>query len=132
MAKANNVIHFAIHADNLERAQKFYGKVFGWQFEGFGGGPTTEFCKMTSPNGDELTPIGAMQSRKFNVASKDVIGFECSIGVKDVDATAIAVEVAGGKILMLKTAIPGVGWLIKFTDTEGNLACAVRFDASAK
>ena len=31
-----------------------------------------------------------------------------------------------------KTAIPGVGWLIKFLDTEGNLACAVKFDTSAK
>jgi uncharacterized protein len=33
---------------------------------------------------------------------------------------------------MPKTAIPGVGWLIKFLDTEGNLACAVHFDESAK
>jgi predicted enzyme related to lactoylglutathione lyase len=52
--------------------------------------------------------------------------------VNDVDITAQKVEAAGGKILMPKTAIPGVGWLIKFQDTEGNLACAINFDASAK
>ena len=33
---------------------------------------------------------------------------------------------------MPRTAIPGVGCLIKFRDTEGNLACAIRFDEDAK
>ena len=130
--KVNNVAHFAIHADDLQRAQNFYGKVFGWQYEGFGGGPMTDFCKITSADSEDLAPIGAMQSRKFNVAPAEVIGYECSIAVNDVDITATKVEAAGGKILMPKTAIPGVGWLIKFLDTEGNLACAVKFDTSAK
>jgi predicted enzyme related to lactoylglutathione lyase len=130
--KTNNVAHFAIHADDLGRAQKFYGKVFAWQFEGFGGGPMTDFCKITTADGNDMAPIGAMQSRKFNAAPREVIGYECSIAVNDVDITAKKVEAAGGKILMPKTAIPGVGWLIKFLDTEGNLACAVHFDESAK
>jgi len=130
--KINNVAHFAIHADDLERAQNFYGKVFGWQYEGFGGGPMTDFCKITTMDGNDMAPIGAMQSRKYNVAPEQVIGYECSVAVNDVDITALKVEAAGGKILMPKTAIPGVGWLIKFLDTEGNLACAVKFDTSAK
>jgi predicted enzyme related to lactoylglutathione lyase len=130
--KTNNVAHFAIHADDLERAQEFYAKVFGWQYEGFGGGPMTDFCKVTTMDGNDMAPIGAMQSRKFNAAPEKVIGYECSVAVNDVDITAQKVEAAGGKILMPKTAIPGVGWLIKFLDTEGNLACAVKFDTSAK
>ena len=26
----NRVVHFEIHADDIERAKKFYGDVFGW------------------------------------------------------------------------------------------------------
>ena len=36
MAHANNVLHFAIHADDLERAREFYEQVFGWRFEDWG------------------------------------------------------------------------------------------------
>ena len=61
-----------------------------------------------------------------------MIGFECSIAVTDVDVIALAVEASGGKIVMPKAAIPGVGWLIKFLDTEGNFACAVQYDPAAR
>jgi uncharacterized protein len=128
----NNLAHFAIHADDLKRAQRFYGSVFGWQFQGFGGPDISSFCKIKNSAGEDPGAIGAMQSRRFNTLAHPVFGFECSIDVDDVDAIAKAVEANGGKILMAKTAIPGVGWLIKFADTEGNLVCAVSFDASAK
>jgi predicted enzyme related to lactoylglutathione lyase len=32
----NNVKHFAVHADDVERAQKFYETVFGWKFKPWG------------------------------------------------------------------------------------------------
>ena len=30
-----NVVHFEIPADDVERAQKFYGELFGWKIEKF-------------------------------------------------------------------------------------------------
>ena len=36
MAHANNVLHCAIRADDLERAREFYQQVFGWRFEDWG------------------------------------------------------------------------------------------------
>lgn len=27
------LIHFEIHVDDMERAKKFYGEVFGWSFQ---------------------------------------------------------------------------------------------------
>jgi hypothetical protein len=33
---------------------------------------------------------------------------------------------------MPKSAIAGVGWVVKLLDTEGNLACAVQYDPAAK
>jgi predicted enzyme related to lactoylglutathione lyase len=128
----NNLAHFAVHADDLERAQRFYGSVFGWQFQGFGGTDVSSFCKIKNSAGEDPGVIGAMQSRRYSVLAHPVLGFECSIEVDDVDAISKAVETSGGKILMPKTAVPGVGWLIKFADTEGNLVCAISFDASAK
>jgi predicted enzyme related to lactoylglutathione lyase len=128
---ANQLAHFAIHADDLERARKFYGGVFGWTFQGIGA-PMADFCQIRDGAGQALAPLGAIQSRKFNSAPQPVIGFECSIAVNDVDAVARAVEAKGGKIVMPKTAIPGVGWVVKFLDTEGNLVCAVHFDPAAK
>ena len=29
----SKVIHFELPADNIERAQKFYTEIFGWQFQ---------------------------------------------------------------------------------------------------
>jgi uncharacterized protein len=128
----NQLAHFAIHADDLDRARKFYGGVFGWTFQGFGGGPIDDFCQIRDTAGNLLEPLGAIQSRKFNSAPQPVIGFECSITVDDVDATARTVEANGGKIVMPKVAIPSVGWVIKFLDTEGNLVVAIQFDSAAK
>jgi uncharacterized protein len=128
----NQLSHFAIHADDLERARKFYGGVFGWAFQGLGGGPITDFCQIKDPAGNLLSPLGAVQSRKFNSAPQPVYGFECTIAVNDVDAAARAVEANGGKIVMQKAAIPGVGWIVKFLDTEGNLVCAAQYDLAAK
>ena len=34
------LIHFEIHVDDMERAKKFYGEVFGWTFEDW-----SELCR---------------------------------------------------------------------------------------
>jgi len=128
----NNVVHFAIHADDLERARRFYRSVFGWQFQAWGSPDLSSFCLVKNEAGEDPGIKGAMQHRRYNAAPKEMIGYECSIAVADVDTTAAAVEAHGGKVVMPKCAIPGVGWLIKFLDTEGNLACAIRFDENAK
>jgi predicted enzyme related to lactoylglutathione lyase len=128
---ANQLSHFAIHTDDLDRARKFYGSVFGWTFQGFGG-PITDFCQIKDATGNLLKPLGAMQARKFNSAPQPVYGFECSIAVDDIEAITRAVEANGGKIVMPKAAIPGVAWIVKFLDTEGNLVCAVQYDSSAR
>jgi len=58
-------------------------------------------------------------------------GFECTISVEDVDAIAKRVEANGGKVIMPKVTIPGVGRVIFFQDTEGNVAGAMHYDSKA-
>jgi len=121
--------HFAIQCDDVVRAKRFYEQVFAWKMTRYHGVGTDEFQQIALADGRH---IGAIQSRKFNPAKDRILGFECSIEVPDVDATTRAVETAGGTRLMRKAAIPGVGWVIKFLDTEGNLCCAVEREPNAR
>lgn len=122
----NTLTHFAIHTDDLERAKDFYGHVFGWAFNAYGPG---EFAQIKTGEGGEL--IGALQSRTYSPMPEKVLGLEGTIGVTDLDETVTRVTARGGQVLMPKTAIPHVGWIAKFRDTEGNLICAMQYDPAA-
>jgi predicted enzyme related to lactoylglutathione lyase len=126
---ANNIHHFSINADDVQRAQQFYAKVFGWKFEPWG--PPGFFMIQT---GTEKEPgiQGSLQGRRELVKGQRMAGFECTVSVEDVDAIAKAVEANGGKVIMPKVTIPTVGRLIFFQDTEGNVAGAMHYDADAK
>ena len=125
----NKMTHFAIHIDDIERAKKFYDKVFDWGFNSYG---QTDFLQIKADKSENGELIGALQSRKYSPVPDKIIGLECTIGVKNIDAIIEKVKVNGGKILLSKTAIPYVGWIVKFLDTEGNLICAMQYDNSAK
>jgi len=125
----NNLAHFAINADDTARARGFYQNVFGWEFQAWG---PPDFFQIST--GDKTSPPvqGALQKRREIVPGARMIGYECSFSVADVDAVAAAVEANGGTVVMPKVAIPGVGKLIFFKDTEGNIAGAIQFDAGAQ
>ena len=45
-------IHFEIHAENPERAQRFYRELFGWTFQGFEGSmPTGSWTREATARG---------------------------------------------------------------------------------
>src|ERR1700674_3886994 len=96
---ANNLTFFVVHADDLPRVRRFYEKVFDWRFQAWG--PPGFFLIST---GDKEDPgvAGALQKRHEVVPGERMNGFECSISVTDVDATAAAVLANGGKIIMQK------------------------------
>jgi predicted enzyme related to lactoylglutathione lyase len=55
-----------------------------------------------------------------------------TVAVDDLDVSIKRVEQGGGKIVVPKTAIPGVGWLAYFSDPEGNILGMPQFDSNAK
>lgn len=124
---ASNLVFFAVHADDLPRAQSFYATVFGWKFQPWG--PPGFFLIQT---GDKNEPgvQGALQQRHEVVPGQRINGYECTLSVADIDAAAMAVVASGGKIIMPKCEIPTVGWLMKIQDPEGNVVC-VKQAASA-
>ena len=70
--------------------------------------------------------------RKYSPVPEKIIGLECTIGVQNIDETFEKVKSNGGQVLMPKTAIPYVGYIAKFLDTEGNLICGMQYDNSAR
>jgi uncharacterized protein len=119
----NGIAHFAINVDDVPTARRFYETVFGWRFTAYG---PPDFYRIQTPDG----PGGALQKRRDLVEGQPTIGFECTVAVADVDATARSVTAAGGRILMAKTRLAGVGDLIFFADPSGNVVGAMRYDDS--
>jgi uncharacterized protein len=116
----NHVRFFAITADNVERARKFYEAVFGWTFEDWG--PPGFYII----HGAGLS--GALQGRREPLAGTHPRSFEITVAVDDVDEIARKVVAAGGTITMQKSHIDTVGTLIHFTDSEGNEVGAMKYD----
>ena len=125
----NKMTHFAIHIDDIERAKKFYDGVFDWGFNSYG---QKDFLQIKTDKSENGELIGALQARKYSPIPDKIIGLECTIGVKNVDTIIEKVKANGGQILLAKTAIPYVGWIAKFLDTEGNLICAMQYDNNAR
>lgn len=123
---ANHLSHFAVCVDDTTRARAFYEGVFGWGFEPYG--PPGFYLVHTDGPGKGGRVRGAMQKSFDIVPGVKLSGYECTLSVKDIDATAAAVQKHGGQILMPKATIPGVGALIRFRDTEGNVVCAMQYE----
>lgn len=123
----NHIRHFAIHADQVDRARAFYETVFGWRFQAWG--PPNFYLIRTGPD-DDRGLQGALQERQETLAGTGVRGFECTIGVDDLDAVLSAIPQAGGAVTSAPFTIDQVGRLAFFEDTEGNRVGAMQYDAS--
>lgn len=129
---ANHLSHFAISADNTDRARVFYERAFGWGFEPFG--PPGFYLIHTNGPGKGGPVAGALQGR-FEVVPGVRLqgpGFECSLGVADIGAAERAVVRAGGRVLMPQATIPTVGTMIRFADSEGNVVCAMQYERGGR
>ncbi len=114
--------HFAINADDVPRAKRFYEAVFGWTFDPWG---PPDFYQIRNA-GEGL--LGALQGRRELKAGARMTGFEPTLGVEDLTATIAAVEANGGRLLMPPYRIEGVGELAFFEDTEGNFVGAMQYE----
>jgi hypothetical protein len=122
------VAHFAVNADDVDASRRFYAAAFGWRFEPWG--PPSFFHVLTG-EGERPGPLGALQARRA-LAGVDVTGFECTVAVADVDAVTAAAVRAGGRVLLERTTIAGVGDLVFLADPSGNPVGAVRYDPAAE
>jgi len=129
----NRVVHFEIHASDVEASKKFYSDVFGWQLQQMGPEYENYVLVITGPGPDEMAKgvkmedigiNGGMMMRNAPKPPMDGVGpnaFVCIIGVDNIDVYFEKAKKAGGVVAMDKMDVPNVGKLAYFKDPDGNL-----------
>ena len=107
----NRPTHFEIPVDDPDRAEKFYGNVFGWTFQRFPGAPDYYGLATT---GEGVGIDGALTKRSPGLATT------LTMEVASIEDAIAKVTAGGGKVIQDKAPIPGVGWFANCIDTEGN------------
>lgn len=120
----NKVVHFEIPADDTARAVDFYKKVFNWRIDTWEG--PVEYHLITAGADDEPGINGAITRRGENQTTVN------TVEVDSVDDYIKKIEEAGGRIVLPKMPVPGVGWMAYFEDTEGNKMGILETDEAAK
>ena len=129
----NRVVHFEIHAEDMDRAQKFYESVFGWTFQDMGDKYGNYRVIVTGPGPDDIA-AGKVTMENVGInggltkrvgprpaANAPVFGYVCIVGVDNIDAYIKKAETAGATLALAKMDVPNVGQLAYYKDTEGNI-----------
>jgi len=106
---AGEVVHVEFPSEDADRAQRFWGGLFGWTFNDSGMPGIDYRMAQTGPNsGAAIMPSTERPGHpNFYFASDDIDADLAKVG--DLGGTA-------GE----KTPVPGVGWFAACADTEGN------------
>ncbi len=107
---ANTVVHVEFPADDIERARKFYSELFGWKIEKIEGMDYWLFM-MEQPN----AVGGGMMKRQ-----QPQQGITNYFDVPSVDEFSKKVQGLGGKVVVSKMPVPGMGYFAVCLDTENN------------
>src|SRR5580692_3097198 len=103
----NRVVHFEIHAKDLDKAQQFYSHVFGWKITDLGAqmgnyrmvetGENTPDTKWPGINGGITPRMGDAP-----IDGQAVNAFVCTISVDNLDTYIDKVKSAGGTMALDK------------------------------
>ena len=117
-------IHFEIPANDPERLMSFYANVFGWKFSKFPG--PVDYWLITTGDPKEPGIDGGILPKRD--PAQPCVN---TIGVASVDESLKTVDSHGGKCVLPKMPIPGVGWLAYCKDVEGNMFGMMQADPKA-
>ncbi len=122
----NRIVHFEIHAKNMDALGKFYSEVFGWTMQDMGADMGNYRIVLTGPAMPDVNNPGingGMTPRQGDIPSGNeaVNAYVCIISVDDTDAYVDKVTQAGGTVALETMDVPEVGRLAYCKDPEGNL-----------
>jgi len=104
---------FEIPADDIDRARRFYSELFGWKIEKYPVPFKGDYLLIKIGDGDSIS--GGLMKRQ-NPKQK-AINY---IDVPSTDKYTVRVKNLGGKVIVPKTAAPGMGYFAVCLDTEDN------------
>ncbi len=117
------LVHFEIPADDVKRARTFYTKLFDWKIETAEGYPDYWYVTTTGENAVH----GGMMERQD--PQQQIAHY---IDVPSVSEYVEKIEDLGGRILVPKTVVPGMGYMAMCLDTEHNVFGIWEEDKSAE
>ena len=124
------IVHFEIPADDVERSKKFYTDLFGWKIEKWPGSGSNnkEYWMITTTDekGNKALGGGMMKRQMPQHQNTNFID------VESVDEYSSKVQQLGGKVVVSKMAVPGMGYMAYCIDTENNSFGIWEFNESAK
>lgn len=121
------VVHFDLPAEDPEKLKEFYEKVFDWKFEKWDD-PSGQMEYWLIKTGENEPGIdGGMGKRKS--PDEQIAN---TISVPNVDEYVKKIEENGGKVILQKMPIPGVGWIASFLDPQGNKHMIMQDDKEAR
>ena len=128
------LIHFEIHVNDMEQAKKFYGEVFGWEFQDWSDYARVPYFGVVTGDENEPGINGALMQRKGAApeTKQALNAFACTMGVENYDSTEKKIMNNGGKVAIPKYALPGMAWQGYYIDTEGNIFGIHQPDKDAK
>ncbi|MFO0599396.1 MAG: VOC family protein [Myxococcaceae bacterium] len=112
--------HFSINSDDVARSRTFYEQVFGWKITAWG---PPGFYQVEGAG-----VMGALQARRELLPGQKTLGFECTLAVDSIDETEKRVLANGGKIVLARSVIQGVGTLMFFQEPGGNVFGAMQYE----
>lgn len=107
------VVHFEIPADNPERLGRFYTDLFGWRVEKWPG-PLDYWLLYTRAPGTAAID-GGMYRREL--PDQRPINY---VHVASAADYAERARLLGGRVILPRTQVPGVGYVAILADPEGN------------
>ena len=118
------LVHFEIPVEDLEKARAFYGSIFGWKLQDWPMPDGSTYIGVHTTPIDEKThqPLkpGAINGGIMK-RTKDVKAPVFAINVSSIDDYIPKVEAAGGKVVMPKMDMMGMGFYAYVTDPDGNV-----------
>lgn len=107
----NPMFHWEFMVSDVAKAISFYSSVFDWEFDETSF-PTYPLIKTGGK------PGGALMLKPSEAHTYRLNAY---FHVENIEVTLTRAEVAGGKLIAPKMAIPGVGHWAMFTDPDGIL-----------
>ena len=106
---ANQLCHFEIPGEDPEKLKTFYEKIFDWKIEKMPGDQMDYWMIKAEGIGGGIMRKSMPEMTHLNYISVDSI-----------EEHSKKIEDAGGKVVMPKSPVPGMGWFAVALDTESN------------
>jgi predicted enzyme related to lactoylglutathione lyase len=109
---ANRIVHFEIPADRPEGLVRFYAELFGWRIEK---APIPNMDYYVCHTGEGPGIDGGIMRRA--APEQAVTNY---VKVEQVDPVLEKARALGARVVVPRTAVPGMGWFAVALDPDGN------------